>query len=534
VPLHSRTSLPCSRQYDAFRLYDQLHPVHRARCKIFSYEAPSSGKRLFLLTDISTFFEQFNGIDGEHRHVYELIREGFPCRLYFDLEFNIPANPGCDGDKLVEKWINLVLWKIYQSYSVVAGIEQVIVLDSTSSQKFSKHVHILLPNEESTHELLFLNNIEVGKFIQSVLLDITEPIDSSSDTQPPPTILLDGHCRQAKAEYEHFWVNSEDNGESNHKNKKIFFVDLGVYTRNRAFRLFYCCKYGKTQRLSVSPRDRKVYPLLKSIPLDKNMIPTMLSISFIIPIDVLTSVRTDQVDNDETPRSEKKQRTSLDSTPFGNDSKVDDTLTGDQLDGVHDEQDLKTFLDFASHFNTNKFQLLPPIASSMETHSLCRTANNNHGNIHRMIKTSIQSSIHWKDKEVARSHYARESTLFPSLDSYILTQLASRGNAQGYVQSWHLFHQPHGSFPFYCLRYQIAGNRYCECVQRMHKSNGIYFDVNLMAKEVQQGCWDIDCRGYKFSIITLDPHIIPHTVEEICSMIKQAYNHDLKSSSVHV
>lgn len=34
---------------------------------------------------------------------------------------------------------------------------------------------------------------------------------------------------------------------------KTCFVDLGVYTRNRAFRLLSSCKFGKTSRLRVAP-----------------------------------------------------------------------------------------------------------------------------------------------------------------------------------------------------------------------------------------------------------------------------------------
>lgn len=34
-------------------------------------------------------------------HCYEVIPENAVCKLYFDLEFNKPANPGADGKKMV-------------------------------------------------------------------------------------------------------------------------------------------------------------------------------------------------------------------------------------------------------------------------------------------------------------------------------------------------------------------------------------------------------------------------------------------------
>lgn len=44
-------------------------------------------------------------------HVYEIIREGSPCRMYFDLEFARACNPGLDGEGLVRAWINVVAGK---------------------------------------------------------------------------------------------------------------------------------------------------------------------------------------------------------------------------------------------------------------------------------------------------------------------------------------------------------------------------------------------------------------------------------------
>ena len=33
---------------------------------------------------------------GGHTHWYEIIVEGTPCRMYFDIEFSKVANPGAD------------------------------------------------------------------------------------------------------------------------------------------------------------------------------------------------------------------------------------------------------------------------------------------------------------------------------------------------------------------------------------------------------------------------------------------------------
>lgn len=43
----------------------------------------------------------------------QVIREGHPCHLYFDLEFPIELNPGVDGQALTQRLLVLVqkcLW----------------------------------------------------------------------------------------------------------------------------------------------------------------------------------------------------------------------------------------------------------------------------------------------------------------------------------------------------------------------------------------------------------------------------------------
>lgn len=40
--------------------------------------------------------------------MYEVIRAGRPCHLYFDLEFSKPANPGLDADSRVDLLLGLV------------------------------------------------------------------------------------------------------------------------------------------------------------------------------------------------------------------------------------------------------------------------------------------------------------------------------------------------------------------------------------------------------------------------------------------
>lgn len=53
-------------------------------------------------------------------HCYEVIPEKDACKLYFDLEFYKPANPGADGKSMVAKLIEV-------NWSHVVGLYEFVV-----------------------------------------------------------------------------------------------------------------------------------------------------------------------------------------------------------------------------------------------------------------------------------------------------------------------------------------------------------------------------------------------------------------------
>ena len=330
--------------------------------KVYSFESVKSGQRKFLVADYSTFIHRYlptssNKIDSQHRssgsapvpvacsefntkgiggddnrmhekaqtHVYEIIRDNVPCRAYFDLEYEKAFNSNVDGDHLTSLWINLVVWKIFELYDIVLGKKDIVVLDSSTPKKYSKHVILIIPvckctknsdtsvvnsvspsgsekvddssaGTRTSGEYLFRNNITVGSLVCLIISDITEKeenslapshddvleqsslkaddmhtveetdrgddvnkstlidsdgqgefhrgLPSDSDSSMPPNSIIQG--------YEELWVKKE-NG------KVTCFVDLGVYTRNRAFRLWNSSKYGKDAPFQVLFTDRKKY-----------------------------------------------------------------------------------------------------------------------------------------------------------------------------------------------------------------------------------------------------------------------------------
>lgn len=56
-------------------------------------------------------------------------REGYPCRLYFDVEFEVVDNPGLDGDRLVGVLLAMAahrLHKVSQPASQAWGTRSLI------------------------------------------------------------------------------------------------------------------------------------------------------------------------------------------------------------------------------------------------------------------------------------------------------------------------------------------------------------------------------------------------------------------------
>lgn len=92
-------------------------------------------------------------------HCYEVIPEKDACKLYFDLEFYKAANPGADGKDMVAKLIELVSQKLKELYDVNCSARDVLNLDSSTDEKFSRHL-IFLPCKT-----VFKDNIHVGKCV---------------------------------------------------------------------------------------------------------------------------------------------------------------------------------------------------------------------------------------------------------------------------------------------------------------------------------------------------------------------------------
>jgi hypothetical protein len=513
------------RQEMAFDYFDELFrresKFHEnlQDLKIFSFESIATGQRKFLVTDYETFFHKY--ISADVKHVYEIIRENCPCRAYFDLEYEKEFNLNTDGNYLTAVWINLVIYKIFELFGITLGKENIVVLDSSTHKKYSKHVIIIIPSQlcsknyfrvcnkeeqsnqiEIQHsEILFRNNIVIGSLVDLILQDITEtaitskiqscpasqpmgmksPItnnDSEKSSIEAPTnnylmseingsnseSLLIPSSKQSnipKLAYKMLWVNKE-NG------KKACFVDLGVYTRNRAFRLWNSSKFGKNVAFSVLSEDKKLYRGLsmsnnvesngsvqnnhvqnentghkkakrsQSALQDRRCLQDfILKQSFIVPYDLFSTdiyrhnKKNDIIENKNKVRNSLTDGCSIDTINIINTNINHPTITLPMnLIPIPCKITIPVCNMFDEISCNKKYRIflqLPLQESIQYGHN--NVKNNNPHDFSSSFKSQSINN-HWKNNEILKSKFFREVSPFPLVDEFV-TRYATQGGVQG-------------------------------------------------------------------------------------------------------
>lgn len=174
----------------------------------------SDGERRYVVTTLERFWTWYNSLN--ERHLYELIPESSPCRLYFDLEFSKKTNSDISHENVYKHFMDTVESLLKSEFDLdVDPVEEFLVLDSSTEDKFSAHVICHLPNG-----VLFPSNTAIRPF--SVKL--------------AEALLEDAPAK--------IW-NSDGT-------KETFLFDSAVYTKNRNLRLFMSSKLGKSSVLKLA------------------------------------------------------------------------------------------------------------------------------------------------------------------------------------------------------------------------------------------------------------------------------------------
>ena len=163
----------------------------------------------------------------DQRCSYEVIPCGDPCKLYFDLEFDKTANPSSDGEQMVSNLLTALLWAFEDSFEVKLSESDILRLDASTPKKFSQHLIL------QTSEFAFQDNCHAGGFVNYVMGLV------KNNKIPVLTV-----------------VQQQSLFVKNRKGEPVSFCDLGVYSKNRNFRLFLSSKFEKKNPLVIAETNQ--------------------------------------------------------------------------------------------------------------------------------------------------------------------------------------------------------------------------------------------------------------------------------------
>lgn len=209
-------------------------PLWSKEPRIFATEK-AHGKRKYLVGHFGRIADWY-WRKCVNKHLYEVIRERTPCRLYFDLEYSKTFNKDVNEDDLLNEFREEIAAEFKEHYQVTLEKPQIIDLDSSNESKFSRHWIVDLDQEG-----LFEDAPTVGRFVKRLVGRLAEEQATNQLEARRPTLA------------KYLFVQTKD------ANKPSCFIDLGVYTRNRLFRCFGSSKYGKPNALKVA--DSNEYTL---------------------------------------------------------------------------------------------------------------------------------------------------------------------------------------------------------------------------------------------------------------------------------
>ncbi|ESW24144.1 hypothetical protein PHAVU_004G106200 [Phaseolus vulgaris] len=198
----------------------------QADVHVFSYQDHFNGQRRFLVSTYTEFWQRYKNMNPKFRHHYEVIQEGLPCHLYFDLEFNKKVNKEKNGEEMVDLLISMVLEALLEKYAIQGDHDWVLELDSSTEDKFSRHVIVCIP------KAAFKDNSHAGAFVSEICSRVRK-------------------ARAKDKSFDKLFVMKDSGSE---ESADQLFVDTAVYSRNRCFRLALSSKAGKSSVLQPTKR----------------------------------------------------------------------------------------------------------------------------------------------------------------------------------------------------------------------------------------------------------------------------------------
>ena len=433
-----------------------LPPLWSTEPRIFAVELSTSGKRKYIVGHLGRFIDYYwRRCDPMQRHYYELIREKTPCRLYFDLEFSKLSNPSIsevDQETLMDEFLAELFTEFELQYGFEVKRCHVVDLDSSTKKKFSRHLIVHLSNKA-----LFADAAAAGRFVKVFVGRLAEEL-STGQLQKRRNKLAN-----------HLFVNSAPPKNPSHditqtsetdKNTTCF-VDLGVYTRNRLFRLLGSSKFGKTADAALRLAAANEFPFPPGFSNERFYVPSLK----------------------RTTGCEAKNRET-----------VGPEFAADGWTNEPQDFDLQTFrssVDWTAHAEALAATLVVPVNYSKRSQYILAESTD----AQALTKPQSESTSSGSVPSASARRVQIGRSPFAAVDDFVLGSLASRGGVQGVIRGWSI--DDDGCDPV-SMTFQMSRNRWCENIGRPHKSNNIMWTIDFQTMLCTQRCHDPECREQKF------------------------------------
>ncbi len=507
-----------SKQAPALDLY-----VENPACtKLFSTEIAIGGTRRYLAAGYDRFVPEY--YTTPVKCFYELIPP-VPCRLYFDIECKLSENPDfdpeVDGDGFMHDLMEAVTSRMQEIHKGITA--KYIDLTSTSSSKFSRHLHVHLTKDG--RQLLFKDNRHAGVFVRSLVDDILSNLNPSSQTASASA------SNSPQMPYLKKWMLVGPD-------RTASMIDLGVYTRNRCFRLLHSKKYAKSKSTALFPApgsdswwihedyprewehlstdEPSLTPSASSVPC-QNEAPKALPLKFepdsnIAPLK--QHVRKVKALFDFSPHRETLERTLV--VPNLEIGQIVDVLTADES-----TISLRENVEVTREFFLGGLHTPAPMTST-QVSVISQLSQTQKQHKEQISEANLPVSIH---PNISSFSNLLLPSPFPLIDKYVANHLAG---PKGTIGSYSLLQANPD-----VISYNMRGNRYCRNIGREHKSNNVGWRVNVRALTATQVCFDLDCRGFRWELTVDDPEVKEWAMEREMVEAAEAAEAELALSGEH-
>lgn len=362
---------------------------HGAGLMTFAFQEKDGTRRFLSAHPVFFWFFDNNHKLPQDRCSFEVITEGAICKLYFDLEFEKAYNKEHCGVKMTDTFIRIVSQFLKEEFNISCDRRCVLDLDSTTDQKFSRHLVFQLP------KTFFRDNYNVGNFVRMVCDKLRLVVQSQSALND-----LCNTCGLLEEDVQDLFVTDKQGVVKT-------FCDEAVYTKNRHFRIYKSTKWNKNSPLLLSPNNQYQPVLIAKERL-------------------------------------AEQQLFLDSLI---------TYTGETSQNL-------TILEYGAQ---QKVYVVKGASKLPDCPVVSEGIRSPHPPVDRFIQRLVAPG------SIRRSVYSS------SLNRIV---------------------------------YDISGNRFCHNIGRQHKSNNVYYVVDLGNFNYCQKCHDPDCSGYQSKEERLPPEIV--------------------------